>query len=394
MAADSPCPALSSELGAKIDAIVQKVKLDTGGWIDLRIVLAVLIDSLKALREEGVALRPDVYLFKETDRNDLRDELGFHHYFQVGAFKRDKAPAAADIVTAAIKKCAPLAKREWSLFIKWTEHEINFGVMRRLASLTKESPRKLIVRSAAVPALLVYQVAEHSIEVRSHSGLVETFEFSAMPRRTTSPEDARQFLVNCCVKAVPQLTIADKTKALLSTILHEAVIEGHGFLVGVQAFDAAQQNAQLEWKEPPVYHPAIHDGNYFQKWVIPLSAKVEMYKDSLEAAFSTHDPDHIGNALDLSGQLRAWADLIPTMLASDGMTLLNTSGQVLGYRVFISELPESERKKPKYQRPPERSGGARWRAFKNMCALVDADILVGAYYQSQDGAAVWYGPEH
>ncbi|MBC7659894.1 MAG: hypothetical protein H7249_09320 [Chitinophagaceae bacterium] len=99
------------------------------------------------------------------------------------------------------------------------------------------------------------------------------------------------------------------------------------------------------------------------------------------------------NTIDLSAQLRAWADLVPAMLSSEGMTLLNANAQVLGYRIFVSELADEQLCVPLYRRPEERSDGTRWRAFKHMWLLVDAGLLLGAYYQSQEGAAFWYGPE-
>ena len=376
----------------QLDSIVERTQLDPCGWIDIHLALGILIDSLNALREEGVALKPDVYLFCEADKSLIKKALGFHHYFQVGSFRRSDDPSPLEIFTTAIKKCALLAKREWSLFIKWTSEEINYGVMRRPTSLLSESPRELITRSNSAPAILLYQESEHSIEIRSHSNFIEHIRFLAMHHSCQSPEEERQRLIRVSVQDIPDQSVLVKTSALLSTILHEAVVDGHGFLIGVQPFEAKLQNSNNEWINPPHYHPSIADGNYFQKWIIPLGAKVELYQKSFEAAHASVDPDHIQNTIDLGAGLRAWADLVPTMLSSDGMTLLNSNAQVLGYRIFVSELAGAQRKPARYKRPEDRSGGGRWRAFKHMWLLVDAGLLLGAYYQSQDGAAFWYGP--
>ncbi|MBC7659895.1 MAG: hypothetical protein H7249_09325 [Chitinophagaceae bacterium] len=61
--------------------VIEKTKLDDCGWVEIHYALTILINSLNALREEDSALKPDVYLFRESDRALVKQALGFHHYF-------------------------------------------------------------------------------------------------------------------------------------------------------------------------------------------------------------------------------------------------------------------------------------------------------------------------
>ena len=75
------------------------------------------------------------------------------------------------------------------------------------------------------------------------------------------------------------------------------------------------------------------------------------------------------------------------MLHSDGITVISSSAQVLGYRYFIKQ-------KVRGTKPSEVLGGARRRAFLDLKQLVDDHELQGAFIRSSDGHAEFYPREY
>ena len=73
-------------------------------------------------------------------------------------------------------------------------------------------------------------------------------------------------------------------------------------------------------------------------------------------------------------RLQAAAELVTGFIASDGITIFNSAGHILGYRAFIHSNTDVV----------SNSGGARTRAFNAMQELVGND-LVAAFFRSQDG---------
>lgn len=82
--------------------------------------------------------------------------------------------------------------------------------------------------------------------------------------------------------------------------------------------------------------------------------------------------------------LMSSAGLLGGMLNSDGITVLDTAGRVLGYNCFVRTTDEN-------LKPRELVGGARRRAFTELRALVDAGNLRGAFIRSSDGASDFHG---
>jgi hypothetical protein len=73
-------------------------------------------------------------------------------------------------------------------------------------------------------------------------------------------------------------------------------------------------------------------------------------------------------------RLQAASELVSGFIGSDGITVFNDAGYVLGYRAFIQSENEG---KPI-------AGGARSRAYESMKSLIGTD-LSAAFFRSQDG---------
>jgi hypothetical protein len=85
--------------------------------------------------------------------------------------------------------------------------------------------------------------------------------------------------------------------------------------------------------------------------------------------------------------LTAYANLLTGMVTTDGMVLLDSGAGLVGYNIFI---------KPKRDSKPESAsvaGGARRRAYREVCRLVDAGKLRGCFIRSSDGASEYYSGE-
>ena len=386
----------SESVRARIDAVVKQAAFDRCGWVDVSAGALMLVDRLKSLREEGTSLRPEVYIFSEDDRDDLVATLGFLHRFQIGHMDRAEAEREiAGVFALAIKKCAPLARDGWSIFIKWNAQNINYGVMRRVAGLASKRPKDVLRTAERLPVLLFYQAAEGIVAIRGPGAVAEIISFSAMPAiEVHTNEEARRYLVKAVASDTGSVGVREQTESIVDIILNEAIVSGHGFLVGVKTHDGGKQNERWEFHTPPSYESPIEDGNYFPKWPIPLQSKLQLFSEAMKSPINVGDSQkNLRAALDLGAQLQGWVDLIAKMICSDGMTLFDSMGQVLGFNIFVYPPTNAETAAQRYEWPRPRSGGARWRAFLNMCRLVDTGALVGAYYQSQDGFAEWYGPE-
>ncbi|WP_221035115.1 hypothetical protein, partial [Pseudomonas syringae group genomosp. 3] len=81
-----------------------------------------------------------------------------------------------------------------------------------------------------------------------------------------------------------------------------------------------------------------------------------------------------GKTADSVSRLQAAPELVSGFISSDGITVFNDAGYILGYRAFIHS---DNGGKPI-------SGGARSRAYEAMKALVGKD-LTAVFFRSQDG---------
>lgn len=75
-------------------------------------------------------------------------------------------------------------------------------------------------------------------------------------------------------------------------------------------------------------------------------------------------------------------DVLISMLNHDGITIINTSGRIMAYNVFVKEDMTNE----------QIYGGARTRAYQKLKSI-NHDGLVGVYYQSQEGEIKYYAFE-
>lgn len=72
------------------------------------------------------------------------------------------------------------------------------------------------------------------------------------------------------------------------------------------------------------------------------------------------------------------------MVATDGMVLLDSGAGLMGYNIFIKSVSEANAE------PRNIAGGARRRAYSEVCRLVDDGKLRACFIRSSDGVSEYY----
>ncbi|MGO9833067.1 MAG: hypothetical protein ACLP1X_02495 [Polyangiaceae bacterium] len=375
-----------------VEPFVQKVlggeKLDGGKTIADGVL--VLVDKLKAHQEEGVDLRPHVCIFREEDHQALNaamdsDEV---HLFEIA----HSAPRTLDSFAKAVKHCAPLAQGPWCVFIKLRQGDLAYGVMRRRYGTTE--PYILPSETGNGTLIWLHPVEKHLLRLSCAGPHHAEVDFRVAPGGgATSSYDARQSLFNCLLQGAWK-TQAPALRAVFEDAIDRALVHGHGFLIAIS--DRSNEGTRIQ-HNPETWVPKPPEafrnrGLLFNQWLIPTQLKVaSLFSYQFER--QTHSPAALEsrrkaqelaktdpvkfsrNMTRAQAEVEAWIALIATLLMSDGITWFDTSGRVLGFRIFLpTDVNASE-------------GGARTRAFRKLEELVNQKELRAAFMQSQDGAA-------
>ncbi|MGE0529670.1 MAG: hypothetical protein AB7G93_03405 [Bdellovibrionales bacterium] len=351
--------------------------------------LLEVADRLKAYQEEGVDLRPEFLIFREADHRELRNTTEVSHFFEICHHR----PLSLQTFRDAVKHCAPLAHGVWAAFVKLRGDSLAYGVVRRRNSVidNRVFARREAKGKAPPPYLRVRQVERHLVEVQGPEECMQITFSVAKEASTDSAHAARSALLD----ALTRKTFRSKrppVRAVLEEAFDRALSHGHGFLVGV----APCAGSSLEFPELHKKLLQATQGLYFNRFLIPTQLKVaELVKwrfhgnaeekmqvlDFLDAQGTSPETlAAFGNRLiSQYAEVEAWSELISSLLLADGITLFDDRGSVLGFRIFIqsNEAKQSD-------------GGARLLAFEAMKDLVREKALVAAYYQSQDGRALFY----
>ncbi|NJL26181.1 MAG: hypothetical protein HC902_14175 [Calothrix sp. SM1_5_4] len=351
-------------------------------------------DQLKMYQEEGVDLRPEFLIFRESDHGELLNTTEVNHFFEI----RPQAERHMRTFHDAVKHCAPLAHGVWAGFIKLRPDSLAYGVLRRRNSVISErvfSGQTHVERASRCPPpyLQVRQMERHLVEVSGPGDSLEIdFSITKPGVHEQSAYVARRRLLDCLTRNSWNSKKAH-VRAVLEEAFDRALSHGHGFLVGV-----ANCHPTSSFEFPILDERFLRNthGLLFQNRMIPIQLKVAelvkwrmkgnpeeiaQVKDFLEA--KGQFPENMEAFADrLSAryaETEAWSELISSMLMSDGMTLFDTRGSVLGFRLFVRSTETGPA-----------GGGARLLAFDAMTQLVREGALAGAFYQSQDGRALFY----
>lgn len=314
--------------------------------------LLELVVSLSHYTEEGSLLFPQVLIC--DDLNTSLKLIQGTDSLQLGIEQRNSCNVAQ-----ILKRCAPLSQGGWITYIHRNNNIFPYGVFRASHTPTALDVRGTIAslseEKVEVPCMiLVSWLAEKAVElVGSRSGCVHIY-LSARPEDHPSPRDALELLANAVCSDVP-VDFKEQTANFSRATLFDAMRRCHGTLVAVGH------------KEQIIIPDLTEDGVLLQS-PIDLAELVRQHK--------------IQNSNETLAALMAYTQLLVGMLSSDGIIILDTAYRLLGYNFFV--------KKSNAQTPGKVVGGARRRAYVELCKMVDEDKLHACFIQSSDGSSEFY----
>jgi len=303
-----------------------------------------LIDSTSSYREEGEELYPEIFITNNI--KSVLETLPFCKNVEI-----DKKTASIKEFSNALKLCAPLSVNGWVMYINVEEEEISYGVVS--SEISELSPT---FRTQAVGELSQngddYSIA-YLQNVGNKSVLLKGSEASALIRLTLNSKATvhGQELTNLCSSITQDVESQYKeiAQSYFEKIIGNTLIVGHGNLIGVIK-DNEEKIVSLKNRH--------NDGIY-------LAKPIDMY-EFLAAS-------EVEKTREACTSNRLFSSLLESMLNHDGMTVLTTSGKVLGYHIFVQ---------PQGNEESDLVGGARTRAFEIMKR---SECFELCFYKSQDG---------
>ncbi len=316
--------------------------------------LLELIVALSSYTEEGQPLFPQVVLC-----NDLEITLRLLQCsdpLNIGSGPRDEAT-----MIEALKRCAPLAHDDWAVFLLRLEDRIEYGVFRIPYSPTaldiRDTIKELIGESESPNIILATQLADKAVELMgTRSGILNVY-LSAKPEDSPSPRNAiDDLVVSCCADVSPG--IRDQLQSFLRTTLSVAIHHSHGALLVV-----------LPQGQNP--KDITSDGVLFES-PISLSQIVDSYESQ-------------PNDLNLA-TLVAYRNLLIGMLNCDGIVMIDSQCQLIGYNLFV-KIEDHAEAQSRGNRP---EGGARHRAYGSLKVLQSKKVIKACFIHSSDGSSEFY----
>jgi hypothetical protein len=309
-------------------------------------LLAEVIAGIGSYREEGVNAAPLVFLTR--DLPDLLMTLNGNDAIPIGS-----GPLSAITIRTLLKICGPLGNgQEWAVFLEIHEATgmLEFGVFRTDRFPLHESTyqRLRTLHAPAAGIIGVQKIGENLIELRDSGGRYHYIDASGVLEMTQNPALMISHWVSSVTEDAP-LNLRRKMEAFYHRIAIDLLSQTHGTLAAI-----------VPAGNP--YPDFLRDGVVLSEnfGLVRAIHRYVKYRD--EAA-----------TLSLS----SYGSLIRKMMSTDGITVFDSSGEVLSYNCFVHE-----------NRSPGNSkailGGARKRAFEILCAHLEQDLNC-VLYRSQDG---------
>lgn len=319
---------------------------DNVGWQCARTsqLISGIISQLAAYTEEGIAMTPSVFICNSVER--LVQLAGAGEFI----------PLSEDVPLESagpklLKAAAPLCSGNWRIYIERsiTGEFCKYGVFCGSSDPTSLTIDEVVLDEyeEEFPVIRITQSAINKVEVRTSVG--DGIEFRFNNDRDVAELKAHEH-TKLLSSAISQNSgpLSERFVGYVDRILSAAIKNSHGTLIAVVPANGALLPEALT--DIVRINPPFH-----------LYDRYQMHIDEGKTAESV-------------GRLQAASDLISGFIGSDGITVFNDSGYVLGYRAFIHSENGG---KPM-------TGGARTRAYESMKLLVGTD-LKAAFFRSQDG---------
>ena len=253
---------------------------------------------------------------------------------------------------ARIKALMCFCKRDWNIYVNFGENVIEYGIIKTLTSLKDKSLLQAlhdqsimdnISKKASLVIINVFGGGVCRLIGAKGNNFSVCFNLNSSYEYNWDNE-ITEFVDACVSKIKTTKRKLQDIKNLLDNIFHSVLKGLHGTICMV---------VDKEFKDKA---GVFQDGTW-------LKEPIEFIKLFMRSA--TFDENI----------LRSYADVLKTMLDFDGITIIDNSGKIRAYNVFIESTPNIENMIV---------GGARRRAAYSILHNKNKKI-VGHYFQSQDG---------
>lgn len=303
-------------------------------------LLAEFVFVLSSYQEEGAQLFPVIFISEElTGLLDLTQ--GIEPIF-IGSGAQNR-----ESVRHAFKQCAPISDgREWAIFIILKDGTMSYGIFRTNLSPLNPTPfEKLrLVKNNDLKIVGLTRLGRNLVEVRTPSGLIQYVNMAGDNDEIANPKEVIRSFMDIATSDSPK-TIQPSIRPFFYRIGIDILHANYGTLIAVIPHEKEISNF-------------FRDGIILKKR-INISEGISNFLNSKN--------------LTNYQQLYAWNQLIRKMASMDGITILDSSGSIVGFNCFV------ESKAQQFIH-----GGARLRAFKALKSYL-GDDLKGVVYKSQDG---------
>lgn len=316
------------------------------GWQCARTshLIAGIVSQLAAYTEEGVPMSPSVFICSSISQLVQLAGVGEH------------IPLSGDVPLASagasiLKDAAPLCFGHWRIYIERSldGQTCKYGIFSGTSDPSSLTIDEVVLDEydESFPVIRISQSATNKVEVRSNAGDGVEFRFN-------NDLDVAEIKVHEHIRLLAKAiskesgTHRDLFTRYIDRILSTAIKNCHGTLIAVVPSNCG--NLPTEISDLVRLEPPFHLYDRFERHI----------KDGKTAASVS--------------RLQTASELLSGFIDSDGITVFNDAGFVLGYRAFIKGdmvgVPVA--------------GGARSRAFASLKMLVGKSI-VAAFFRSQDG---------
>lgn len=306
--------------------------------------LSELVLCYAGLQEEGQLLFPTVFICLNSDEALLT--LDASDFIVVG-----QARYSLRSIQKMFKRSALLASHSnWAILIELEDERFHFGLIRMNHNpLEKTSFDRLrLDATESSPIIGLSRLGRNFIEIRSNSGECHYIALGMAEESSSSPQDA--------VTQLSQLTSSDANPATRTEI---ATLYAR---VGYTMLHSDGGSLIVVLRQDSLIPDFLEDG-------VLLREPVDM-QEAVELALTARDYGESQRRLD------SYTDLILSMATMDGITVLTSTGSILGYNFFI--------KSDFFVDDDERFGGARRRAYETLIQQA-TPAIAGVFYKSHDG---------
>lgn len=294
--------------------------------------------------EEGVKIRPAIYITNNIHAvsRTIPDCVDIRFYEDENSNNFNQR----------LKSLMVFCLEGWSIYINYTQNTVEYGIIKCLNSIKDQPLEKLIFSKTYQPILeqktkLIYMsvITSGVFTLMGIQGNQTSISFSINNSVSNDMEETiNRFVTDGLSKLKTTKRKLKDVTNIYHNIFSQMIKVGHGTICLI---------VDKDFKDPKGW---LADGTWLPQ---PIEfAKLFMTSKSYNES-----------------KLRAYSDLLFTMLNYDGITIIDNAGRILAYNVFVESEKNSTR---------NIIGGARLRAAYSLLNT-NKKRVIGVYFQSQEG---------